>query len=69
MLFNFRFSPESTAESLKDRFTKILGKSKCEFEIEWTLNANPYLTEKTDLLSIIQTALKKINGKESPRRL
>ena len=34
MLFNFRFSPESTAESLKDRFTKIISKSKCEFEIE-----------------------------------
>ena len=65
MLFNFRFSPESTAESLKDRFTKILSKSKCDFEIEWTLNANPYLTEKTNLLSIIQTALKKINGKEA----
>ena len=65
MLFNFRFSPESTAESLKDKFTKILSKSKCEFEIEWTLNANPYLTQKTEFLSIIQKALKKINGKEA----
>ena len=65
MLFNFRFSPESSQESLKERFVQVLEKSKCSFEIDWTLNAKPYLTKKTELLSIIQTALKKINGKEA----
>ena len=63
MLFNFRFSPESTEESLRKRFVEVLEKSKCEFEIEWTLNAQPYLTTKTEFLSIIQAALKKVNGK------
>ena len=65
MLFNFRFSPESSQESLKERFIQVLEKSKCAFEIDWTLNAQPYLTKKTELLSIVQTALKKINGKEA----
>ena len=65
MLFNFRFSPESSQESLKERFIQILKKSKCSFEIDWTLNAQPYLTKKTELLSIIQSALKMINGKEA----
>ena len=65
MLFNFRFSPESNQESLKERFIQVLEKSKCSFEIDWTLNAQPYLTKKTELLSIIQTALKKINWKEA----
>ena len=65
MLFNFRFSPESSQESLKERFIQVLEKSKCSFEIDWTLNAQPYLTKKTELLSIVQTALKKINGKEA----
>ena len=65
MLFNFRFSPESTEESLKKRFIEILGKSKCTFEIEWTLNAQPYLTQKTEMLSIVQKALRKINGQEA----
>ena len=65
MLFNFRFSPESTQESLKERFIQILEKSKCTFEINWTLNAQPYLTKKTELLTIMQKALKKINGKEA----
>ena len=65
MLFNFRFSPQSSQESLKERLIQVLEKSKCSFEIDWTLNAQPYLTKKTELLSIIQTALKKINGKEA----
>lgn len=65
MLFNFRFSPKSTYESLKSRFENVIKKSRCNFEIEWTLNAQPYLTEKTDLLNMIQSALKKVNGKEA----
>jgi succinyl-diaminopimelate desuccinylase len=62
MLFNFRFSPESSPESLQERFIAVLEKSKCDFEIDWTLNAQPYLTKKTELLEIIQAALVKING-------
>ena len=65
MLFNFRFSPESSHDSLKERFIQILEKSKCDFEIDWTLNAVPYLTKKTNLLNIIQSALKKINNTEA----
>ena len=65
MLFNFKFSPESSQETPKERLIQVLEKSKCSFEINWTLNAQPYLTKKTELLSIIQTALKKINGKEA----
>ena len=65
MMFNFRFSPESSHDSLKERFINILKKSKCDFEIEWTINAVPYLTKKTNLLNIIQAALKKVNGKEA----
>jgi succinyl-diaminopimelate desuccinylase len=65
MKFNFRFSPESSEESLQKRFITVLEKSKCGFDIEWTLNARPYLTKKTELLTIIQSALKKINGTEA----
>ena len=65
MLFNFRFSPESSHESLKDRFIEILKKSKCDYGIDWTLNAVPYLTKKTNLLNIIQSALKIVNSKEA----
>ncbi|MEC7912580.1 MAG: M20/M25/M40 family metallo-hydrolase, partial [Pseudomonadota bacterium] len=36
-----------------------------KYEIEWTLNAKPYLTKKTNLLNIIQKALLEVNGKEA----
>tara|TARA_B100000287_G_C20662182_1_gene790526 strand:- start:299 stop:1435 length:1137 start_codon:yes stop_codon:yes gene_type:complete len=65
MLFNFRFSPESTHEKLKKKFIEVIEKSRCTFEIDWTLNAQPYLTIEKQFLSIIQTALKKVNGKEA----
>ena len=44
---------------------QVLEKSKCTFEIDWTLNAQPYLTQKTEMLSIVQKALCKINGQEA----
>jgi succinyl-diaminopimelate desuccinylase len=65
MQFNFRFSPESSHESLKEKFIDMLENSACKYEIEWTLNAKPYLTKKTNLLNIIQKALLEVNGKEA----
>jgi len=65
MQFNFRFSPESSYESLKEKFIDMLKNSACKYEIEWTLNAKPYLTKKTNLLNIIQKALLEVNGKEA----
>ena len=43
----------------------MLKNSACKYEIEWTLNAKPYLTKKTNLLNIIQKALLEVNGKEA----
>ncbi len=65
MQFNFRFSPESSYEFLKEKFIDVLENSACKYEIEWTLNAKPYLTKKTNLLNIIQKALLEVNGKEA----
>ncbi len=65
MLFNFRFSPESSVESLKKRVIEIVKQSPCSYEIDWVLNAMPYLTKKSNLLNIIQEALVKVNGKKA----
>ena len=50
MTFNFRFSPLSTPESLKLEFEKIISSSGLKFEIDWSLNALPFLTEENFLL-------------------
>jgi len=42
--FNFRFSTESTPESLKQRVLAVLERHGLEFEITWTLGGEPFLT-------------------------
>ena len=42
MLFNFRYSTESSQETLIDKFESILKKLKVEYEIDWKLSGLPY---------------------------
>jgi len=42
--FNFRFSTQSTPESLKARVDLLLRKHGLDFEIAWTLGGEPFLT-------------------------
>jgi succinyl-diaminopimelate desuccinylase len=42
--FNFRFSTESTPESLKTRVQAVLERHGLEFELAWTLGGEPFLT-------------------------
>lgn len=60
--FNFRFSTEQTAESLKKRVHEILDSHHLEYEIEWVLSGHPFLTEPGKLTDGISTAVEKITG-------
>ena len=60
--FNFRFSTESTVESLKERVCDILDKHQLDYELEWVLSGNPFLTEKGQLVSAVTTAVKNVLG-------
>jgi len=60
--FNFRFSTESTVEALKDRVCAILDKHQLDYELEWVLSGNPFLTEKGQLVSAVTTAVKSVLG-------
>ncbi|UOF93519.1 MAG: succinyl-diaminopimelate desuccinylase [Bordetella sp.] len=42
--FNFRFSPESTIESLKTQVNEILKKSNIQYSLDWKINGKPFLT-------------------------
>ena len=44
--FNFRFSTESTAESLKARIAALLEKHQLKHTIHWSLSGHPFLTRK-----------------------
>ena len=56
--FNFRFSTESSAKSLKSRTEKILKQHGVDFDIEWALSGNPFLTEGGELIPAVQQSIR-----------
>ena len=60
--FNFRFSTESTAESLKARVNAILRKHGVEYDLDWTLGGKPFLTQRGRLVATLEQAVKKVSG-------
>ena len=60
--FNFRFSTASTAEGLKARVNEILTRYGLDYEIEWTLGGEPFLTPRGELVSATLAAIKEVIG-------
>ena len=60
--FNFRYSTETNCDELKNEVTSILNKHKINYDIEWTLSGEPYLSEKSILMKTCSTAVKDIMG-------
>lgn len=55
--FNLRFSPETSAEEIKDKVIKELEQNNLKFEIFWTHNADPFYSEPGTLSAIIEKTL------------
>ena len=64
-LFNFRFSTESSPETLKQRTIDILDAHHLIYDITWTLSGNPFLTEEGNLVQSIRNSIRKIVGVET----
>ncbi|WP_373995561.1 succinyl-diaminopimelate desuccinylase [Alteromonas sp. KUL49] len=60
--FNFRFSTEVTNDILIDRVTKVLDKHDLEYDIKWTFNGQPFLTDTGALLEATTAAIEEVNG-------
>nr|WP_067298085.1 succinyl-diaminopimelate desuccinylase [Marinobacterium profundum] len=63
--FNFRFSTEVTSDELKVRVRDILDKHQLEWDIDWILSGNPFLTAAGDLVEACQRAIQAITGLET----
>ena len=63
--FNFRFSTESTQESLQSRVENILNKHGLNFEIDWHLSGAPFLTGTGELLKCTRKAIEETLGVET----
>ena len=63
--FNFRFSTASTEASLKQRVHAILGAHGFDYEIEWTLGGEPFLTARGGLSDALADAIREEMGVET----
>jgi succinyl-diaminopimelate desuccinylase len=60
--FNFRFSSESSDQSLRQRVEALLGKHSLEYGLDWTLGAKPFLSKRGRLAQTVLDAAKRHTG-------
>lgn len=62
LLFNLRFSTESTADSIKQRVEAILNRHELNFDLNWRLSGKPFLTPAGALVDAARDAIKQVAG-------
>ncbi len=60
MDFNFRYSTETNANSLKNTVISILDSESVDYSINWTHSGEPYLSKNSKLLDVCSKAVRKI---------
>ena len=65
VVFNFRFSTESTAEGLQQRAEAILNAHNLDYEIDWNLSGQPFLTARGELVEATVAAIKAVTGTDT----
>jgi len=60
--FNFRFSTESTPDSLKARVKEILDRHGLEYSIDWVVGGRPFLTRRGRLVDTLSRVVEKVSG-------
>ena len=60
--FNFRFSTESTPDSLKARVKEILDRHGLEYAIDWVVGGKPFLTKRGKLVDTLSRVVEKVSG-------
>ena len=62
LTFNFRFSPESSEESLKSEFESILNEQGLNYDLEWELNGLPYYTKDNFFINIVSNSVREVTN-------
>ncbi len=60
--FNFRFSTESTADTLKTRLEAILQQHRLDYTLAWTLGGQPFLTTPGELVHAVSESIRAETG-------
>lgn len=62
MLFNFRFSTETSPVKLQRLVEEILDSHRLNYEIDWDLHGKPFITSGGELIAATQEAILEITG-------
>ena len=62
ILFNLRFSTESTVESIRTRTHAILDRHGLDYALDWKLSGQPFLTPEGELVEAARQAIRKVTG-------
>lgn len=60
--FNLRFSTASDPINLQNRIEAILKKYQLNFTIDWTISANPFLSNQGKLIQAAQKSIQEVTG-------
>lgn len=60
VIFNFRFSTAITDAQIRQRVEALLNEHNIEYEIDWALSGQAFLTERGELVNATQKAIKDI---------
>jgi succinyl-diaminopimelate desuccinylase len=63
--FNFRFASVSSAEDLQRRVHAILDRHGVDYELQWTVGGQPFLTTPGELVGAVQAAIRGVTGLET----
>ncbi|GGA82245.1 succinyl-diaminopimelate desuccinylase [Neiella marina] len=64
VMFNFRFSTESSSKGLVQRVESLIDSYGLDYDLKWTFNGEPFLTDTGKLLDAVRIAIKQVNGQE-----
>jgi succinyl-diaminopimelate desuccinylase len=65
LLFNFRFASVTTADELKRRTHEVLDRHGLDYQIDWHLSGNPFLTGRGKLVAALSAAIQETVGVET----
>ena len=61
--FNFRFGPSSPEASLRERLEAVLRRHGLDYELQWTLSGNPFITPAGELVDAVKRAVRANTGR------
>ena len=62
VVMNFRFSTESTDAQLRSRTAALLAAYDLDYDLDWTLSGQPFLTAAGALVDAVSAAIREVSG-------